>query len=157
MTLHEFAIEVKELYQLFDKATNEALNKRLFQKLECLEASEFRAMKTRILDECEHFPRLAKFQALKEWILTKRAPAEKLECQRCMGVGYFGAVCLLPLTYDGDKPALGETFYFRCTCANLPSDKRATYAWREQHLEFYAPEWSRDYFKRIEEAKACTA
>jgi hypothetical protein len=94
MNRHEFATEMQEVLKVFEKNPAEQYLNILARKLEDVTISEFRAMKMRAFEECEHFPKISKWVHLANWIKDKRESRPHLleafkNCEVCLSTGFI--------------------------------------------------------------------
>lgn len=164
ITTSEFLLEMREVYDLFEKETNEPLNQRLFAKVCDLTRSEFKAIKTRILEESDFFPRFSQWAKLKSWILEKREKTPPTHCPKCDGAGFFEAICLFEgfdrfqidvrdrlgaaelekYVEKHGKTTLNVPFFFKCDCPNANDrGKKARILWNDSFEGHYQTFWNR--------------
>jgi hypothetical protein len=108
MTKNDFLIELKEVFETFEKTPIESYVEILFNRVEHVTIAEFRVMKMRVFDECEYFPRLTKWVQLKNWVLDKRIKrpmtVELNLCDDCLGTGFIKVI------------SRGTSTVAKCTC-----------------------------------------
>jgi hypothetical protein len=79
--------------KIFEKNPEPAYLSILFSKLDNVTVAEFRAMKMRVFDECEYFPKLTKWVQLKNWVLDKRIhrpmSVDFSSCHNCLSTGFI--------------------------------------------------------------------
>lgn len=93
MTRPEFNFEFKQVCEVFEKAPTDAYIDILANKMLDLTIPEFRAMKARVFEECEHFPKITKWVHLSNWIKDKRVARPINEtfknCEVCLSTGFI--------------------------------------------------------------------
>jgi hypothetical protein len=94
MNLHEFTSEVLKVAKAFDKTPNDEFLKVLYRKMEGVNSREFHAMCEWAIEECEHFPKIARWMMLKNRITSNRKQQQETRfefenCRECLSCGFI--------------------------------------------------------------------
>lgn len=184
MTNEEFVSELADISSVFEKRVNDALLAVLYDKLGDLAIPEFRAIKTRAIEECDFFPKVSKWLSLREWVLAKRPKQKRGEhfpCPRCGGTGEIEAKCRRNLFTDewhskftnywagsqthGDvflerhgRDTTGVMFAFICTCENGKRYQgKAKERWTADCMRNYEPVFAQEWVPTKEQVATMKA